>query len=45
VPGGTHPQGRSGKRGEEREGQTDHFEYDDSRSWLDDEGTSEPVID
>ena len=45
VPGGTHTQGRSGKRGEEREGQTDHFEYDDSRSWLDDEGTSEPVID
>ena len=45
LPGGTHMQGRSGKRGEEREGQTDHFEYDDSRSWLDDEGTSEPVID
>lgn len=45
VPGATHTQGRSGKRGEEREGQTEHFEYDDSRSWLDDEGISEPVID
>jgi hypothetical protein len=45
VPGATQTAGRSGKRGEEREGQTDHFEYDDSRGWLDDEATSEPVID
>jgi hypothetical protein len=37
--------GRNGKRGEEREEGTEHFEYDDSQSWLDDEATSEPVID
>jgi hypothetical protein len=36
--------GRTGKRGEEREEGVDHFEYDDSQSWLDDEVTSGPVI-
>lgn len=47
VPGASsaHPQGRSGKRGGKREEGTDHVEYDDSRSWLDDEATSDPVID
>jgi hypothetical protein len=46
VPGASsaHPQGRSGKRGGKRE-TSDHVEYDDSRSWLDDEATSDPVID
>jgi hypothetical protein len=47
VPGASsaHPQGRGGKRGGKRDEGSDHVEYDDSRSWLDDEATSDPVID
>lgn len=37
--------GRNGKRGEKGEESLEHFEYDDSQSWLDDDATSKPVID